>query len=56
MGNETAAMNSVEEQELSTSSARSRAAERLAWFAVLVAGLGYFVDVFDMWLFSNFRV
>lgn len=56
MSNKTAAMNSVEEQDLSTSSARSRAAERLAWFAVLVAGLGYFVDVFDMWLFSNFRV
>jgi len=30
--------------------------EKLAWFAVLVAGLGYFVDVFDLWLFSNFRV
>ena len=24
--------------------------------AVLVAALGYFVDVFDMWLFANFRV
>lgn len=30
--------------------------ERVAWFAVIVAGLGYFVDVFDLWLFSNFRV
>ncbi len=30
--------------------------ERLAWFAVTVAALGYFVDVFDMWLFANFRV
>jgi len=30
--------------------------EKLAWFAVIVAGLGYFVDVFDLWLFSNFRV
>lgn len=26
------------------------------WFAVLVAALGYFVDVFDIWLFANFRV
>lgn len=26
------------------------------WIAVLVAGLGYFVDVIDLWLFSNFRV
>ena len=26
------------------------------WVAVLVAGLGYFVDVVDLWLFSNFRV
>lgn len=30
--------------------------ETFAWIAVIVAGLGYFVDVFDMWLFSNFRV
>lgn len=30
--------------------------DRAAWFAVLVAALGYFVDVFDMWLFSNYRV
>jgi putative MFS transporter len=30
--------------------------ERVAWFAVWVAALGYFVDVFDMYLFSNFRV
>jgi MFS family permease len=31
-------------------------AARIAWFAVGVAALGYFVDVFDMWLFANFRV
>lgn len=29
---------------------------RVAWIAVAVAALGYFVDVFDMWLFANFRV
>lgn len=29
---------------------------RAAWFAVAVAALGYFVDVFDLWLFANFRV
>ncbi len=29
---------------------------RTAWFAVAVAALGYFVDVFDLWLFANFRV
>ncbi len=28
----------------------------VAWIAVAVAALGYFVDVFDMWLFANFRV
>ena len=38
------------------SSAASVNVERVAWMAVIVAGLGYFVDVFDMWLFSNFRV
>jgi putative MFS transporter len=27
-----------------------------AWMAVFVAALGYFVDVFDMWLFSIYRV
>jgi putative MFS transporter len=26
------------------------------WVAVIVAALGYFVDVVDLWLFSNFRV
>lgn len=26
------------------------------WLTVVVAGLGYFVDVVDLWLFSNFRV
>ena len=26
------------------------------WLTVLVAALGYFVDVVDLWLFSNFRV
>ena len=26
------------------------------WAAILVAALGYFVDVFDIWLFVNFRV
>jgi len=26
------------------------------WLAVTVAALGYFVDVFDIWLFANFRV
>lgn len=30
--------------------------ESWIWIAVLVAGLGYFVDVVDLWLFSNFRV
>jgi MFS transporter, putative metabolite:H+ symporter len=30
--------------------------ESWVWIAVLVAGLGYFVDVVDLWLFSNFRV
>jgi MFS family permease len=29
---------------------------RTAWLAVAVAALGYFVDVFDMWLFANFRI
>ena len=33
-----------------------RGNERLAWVAVWVAALGYFIDVFDLWLFSNFRV
>jgi len=28
----------------------------LVWIAVFVAALGYFVDVFDMWLFANLRV
>jgi MFS transporter, putative metabolite:H+ symporter len=28
----------------------------LAWMTVLIAGLGYFVDVIDLWLFSNYRV
>jgi MFS family permease len=28
----------------------------LAWITVIIAGLGYFVDVVDIWLFSNFRV
>ena len=28
----------------------------LAWVTVVVAALGYFVDVIDLWLFSNFRV
>lgn len=28
----------------------------LAWMTVVVAALGYFVDVIDLWLFSNFRV
>ena len=28
----------------------------IAWSAVFVAALGYFVDVFDLWLFANFRV
>jgi MFS family permease len=29
---------------------------KTAQFAILVAALGYFVDVFDLWLFANFRV
>jgi len=29
---------------------------RTVWFAVIVAALGYFVDVFDIWLFANFRI
>ena len=28
----------------------------MAWITVVIAGLGYFVDVVDLWLFSNFRV
>ncbi len=32
------------------------ATPRTIWFAVLVAALGYFVDVFDIWLFANFRI
>ena len=31
-------------------------ASAAVWLTVLVAGLGYFVDVIDIWLFSNFRV
>ncbi len=27
-----------------------------AWLAITVAALGYFVDVFDIWLFANFRI
>jgi MFS family permease len=30
--------------------------QKMAWTAVLVAALGYFVDVFDMYLFSLYRV
>jgi putative MFS transporter len=30
--------------------------EAWIWVAVIVAALGYFVDVIDLWLFSNFRV
>ena len=29
---------------------------RAGWFAIIVAALGYFVDVFVMFLFANFRV
>lgn len=32
------------------------ATPRAIWCAVLVAALGYFVDVFDIWLFANFRI
>jgi MFS transporter, putative metabolite:H+ symporter len=28
----------------------------VVWLAIVVAGLGYFVDVFDLWLFANFRI
>lgn len=34
----------------------SSSASLLAWVTVFVAALGYFVDVIDLWLFSNFRV
>lgn len=34
----------------------SVSSQRTAWFAVIVAALGYFVDVFDIWLFANFRI
>ncbi len=44
------------EADSAAESTAPRVSERLAWFAVLVAGLGYFIDVFDLWLFSNFRV
>lgn len=30
--------------------------KKVAWIAVVVAALGYFVDVFDMFLFANLRV
>lgn len=33
----------------------STSISRTAQFAILVAALGYFVDVFDLWLFANFR-
>ncbi len=45
-----------ESSETSTSTTGSRITETAAWLAVVVAALGYFVDVFDMWLFSNYRV
>lgn len=41
---------------MSTGNNDSQIAQRATWIAVWVAALGYFVDVFDMWLFSNFRV
>lgn len=33
-----------------------RGSEAWVWITVLVAALGYFVDVVDLWLFSNLRV
>ena len=42
--------------ETPMASAPQQNAPILAWLIVLVAGLGYFVDVVDMWLFANFRV
>lgn len=41
---------------MSSPAAESDYSSKAAWLAVWVAALGYFVDVFDMWLFSNFRV
>ncbi len=46
-------------QDLSQSSVdstQSRNATLYAWLTVMVAALGYFVDVVDLWLFANFRV
>lgn len=56
MSSGTQAIKAIDQTEEGRIPPRSAVAERLAWFAVLVAGLGYFVDVFDMWLFANFRV
>jgi|GEM_PF-2143150 len=36
--------------------APTSASDLVAWSAVFVAALGYSVDVFDLWLFANFRV
>lgn len=35
---------------------KNRNATLFAWLTVMVAALGYFVDVVDLWLFANFRV
>ncbi len=56
MGNAVTSAKISETQAAAVDPEKFVVAEKLAWFAVLVAGLGYFVDVFDMWLFSNLRV
>ena len=49
--------SSIEEENAAFgTSSTDTVASKMAWFAVIVAALGYFVDVFDMWLFANFRV
>jgi putative MFS transporter len=36
--------------------AEQHVSSTLVWVTVIVAALGYFVDVVDLWLFANFRV
>lgn len=40
----------------STTSASTQPVQTWVWVTVVVAALGYFVDVVDLWLFSNLRV
>jgi len=43
-------------QSSSSGTVTKKNATLFAWLTVMVAALGYFVDVIDLWLFSNFRV